>query len=73
MSKEIHKYFCRKSSDWRIIDFLNENDIEPFEKKIDVYIKSLNNIIALEKGKRRERALTLLEKYKEASREPFLG
>ncbi|CAJ0633638.1 4598_t:CDS:2 [Entrophospora sp. SA101] len=29
------------------------------------YIKSLNNIIALEKGKRCERALTLLEKYKE--------
>ena len=39
MAKEIHKYFDKKSNEWGILDFLNECDIEIFEKKIDTYTR----------------------------------
>ncbi|CAG8793948.1 12990_t:CDS:2, partial [Dentiscutata erythropus] len=43
--------------------------IEPFDRKIDVYIKFLNSIIASEEhGKRPEKARILLKMYKEASK-----
>ncbi|EXX63496.1 hypothetical protein RirG_151840 [Rhizophagus irregularis DAOM 197198w] len=65
--KKIHRYFLsRESSKWDIVDFLEESSEEPFEKKIDVYIKSLNNLANYKRGKQRERALTLIDKYKEA-------
>ncbi|CAG8800322.1 2664_t:CDS:2, partial [Cetraspora pellucida] len=67
MQNGIHEYFSRKSSDWGILSFLDESNIEPFDKKIDTYIKSLNNIIASEQcGKRPEKARILLKMYKEA-------
>ncbi|PKK62813.1 hypothetical protein RhiirC2_162607 [Rhizophagus irregularis] len=67
--KKIHRYFLsRESSKWDIVDFLEESSEEPFEKKIDVYIKSLNNLANYKRGKQRERALTLIDKYKEGFR-----
>jgi hypothetical protein len=65
---EIHEYFNRKTADWGVLDFLNECGIEPFEKKIDTYIKSLNNIVKFEGGKRNKRACILLERYSKASK-----
>ncbi|CAG8803104.1 14500_t:CDS:2, partial [Gigaspora rosea] len=62
MQNEIHEYFNRKTSDWGIRSFLDESGIEPFDKSIDAYIKSLNNIIASEQqGKRSEKAQMLEE------------
>ena len=68
MANEIHEYFDRKSADWGILNFMNECGIEPFEKKIDAYVKSLNGIINNEQGKRNERARILLERYSKASK-----
>ena len=48
---------------------MNESGTEPFEKKIDAYIKSLKNIIdSAEQGKRNEKARMLLERYSKASK-----
>ncbi|GES76570.1 hypothetical protein GLOIN_2v1665780 [Rhizophagus clarus] len=41
---------------------------EPFERKLDIYIKSLDNLASSKRGKQRERALTLIERYKEGTR-----
>lgn len=65
--KQVHKYFSRKSSDWNIIDFLEECDLEPYRKKIEEYILSLEAIVKMEKDQRRENAQRLLDKYKQAS------
>jgi uncharacterized protein YehS (DUF1456 family) len=71
--KKIHRYFLdRESSKWDIVDFLEESSEDPLEKKLDVYIKSLNNLVKSKRGKKRERALTLIDRYKEASKELFL-
>ncbi|CAG8468369.1 1471_t:CDS:10, partial [Paraglomus occultum] len=39
-----HRYFDRKSSEWKIEDFLNECDAEGFDHKIGIYIRSLKSI-----------------------------
>ncbi|CAG8516455.1 12343_t:CDS:10 [Dentiscutata heterogama] len=63
---EIPKYFIRKYSNWNIVGFLNECDLEPFERKIDEYLKSLQKIKA-EKGMRQKKASQLLDRYQKAS------
>lgn len=45
--------------------FLNESDIEPFDLKVDFYIKSLETIFDREQGARKERARVLLDSYRE--------
>ncbi|CAG8637790.1 16015_t:CDS:2, partial [Racocetra persica] len=60
-------YFNRKSAKWTIIKFLNECEEETFRKKIDSYLKLLQNIVDLDpERKRKERARELLDAYKEA-------
>ncbi len=47
-----HKYFERPSLRWNITDFLRkECDLEPFKRKIEFYIASLEIIIDMEKDK----------------------
>ncbi|CAG8607048.1 5481_t:CDS:2, partial [Paraglomus occultum] len=58
----IHEYFNRKHTEWSITEYLNESNEEPFQLKIDVYLKSLANIIKSDHGKRRDRARDLLAK-----------
>ncbi|CAG8652257.1 1218_t:CDS:2 [Gigaspora margarita] len=67
-----HKYFDRDSSNWNILDFLNACDVEPFDNKIDVYLKSLENIFDQEEDTRREKARALLDQYRTASNIFFL-
>ena len=64
---DVHKYFSRKSSDWNIIDFLEECDLEPCRRKIQEYLLSLETISNMEKGQRRETAQKLFYRYKQAS------
>ncbi|CAG8610713.1 24816_t:CDS:2, partial [Gigaspora rosea] len=49
---------------WSILGLLNESDIEPFDLKIDFYIKSLEAIVDHEQGAWKERALN---SYREAT------
>ena len=49
-----YEYFSRDPSTWGIIDFLNQCDLEPFERKIDHYIKSLDEIVTSDQASRRE-------------------
>ncbi|CAJ0824528.1 10845_t:CDS:10 [Entrophospora sp. SA101] len=67
MSNEIDEYFNRKSTEWNIFDFLGESNEEPFQRKIDRYIKSLKTIVDREEGKKKEKAKYLLQRYREAS------
>ncbi|CAG8785860.1 3840_t:CDS:2, partial [Cetraspora pellucida] len=60
----VHKYFERKASEWNIVGFLNECEIEPFERKIESYITSLEHIANNEKNRWREVAQSLIDKYK---------
>jgi hypothetical protein len=62
---KIHEYFSRKSSEWNIIDFLEECDDDDFQKKIDKYLRSLDTIADNEQGRRREKAVFLLKRYRE--------
>jgi hypothetical protein len=62
MSK--HEYFDRDSSTWNISDFLNVCDVEPFDNKLDVYLKSLENIFDQEQDTRKEKARALLDEYR---------
>ncbi|RIA92168.1 hypothetical protein C1645_874960 [Glomus cerebriforme] len=57
------------------ISVLNESgDKQLFRDKIDAYIKSLKRIaVESEERKRRERARTLLRRYKKATTKPMLG
>ncbi|CAG8527778.1 7277_t:CDS:2, partial [Cetraspora pellucida] len=59
-----------KSSSWNIVDFLEECDLEPYRKKIEEYLLSLETIVKMEKDQRRENAQKLLDKYKQAISEP---
>ena len=70
---KIHEYFFnRKYVKWGILDFLTECEEHYFKKKIDLYIKSLKNIIKSDMRKtKREKARTLLDRYKKASKEAF--
>jgi len=61
-------YFDRTSSKWSILGFLNESDIEPFDLKVDFYIKCLETIFDREQGARKERARVLLDSYREGSK-----
>jgi len=67
MADKLHEYFKSNSSEWCITGFLNECKIEPFERKIDQYLRCLNTIADGEKDKRKERAEVLLRAYREAS------
>jgi hypothetical protein len=69
LSKQIIKYFKRKSSKWSILDYLAECGEKHFHKSIDKYVKSLENIINYKKlGRRHDKARELLKRYKEASK-----
>ncbi|CAG8673842.1 11856_t:CDS:1, partial [Gigaspora rosea] len=59
-----HTYFNQTCTEWNIINFLNECNEKPFQLKIDLYLRSLENIINCEKGKRKEKAQLLLDRYK---------
>ena len=63
----MNEYFKRTSKDWNILGFLNECNIEPLDRKLDCYTKSLEAIVNREEGDRKERAQLLLNKYKKAS------
>ncbi|RGB23005.1 hypothetical protein C1646_23012 [Rhizophagus diaphanus] len=67
----VHEYFNRKHTDWSVIEFLNESKEEPFQLKIGLYIKSLEEIDDHEQGKKKERARILLDRYKKASKQFF--
>ncbi|RUP23308.1 hypothetical protein BC936DRAFT_139020 [Jimgerdemannia flammicorona] len=68
MSRRIHEYFNRRPAQWCILGFLNECDMEPFERKMDEYLKSLSNIIDCEQGIRHERAKCLLDRYRKVKK-----
>nr|CAG8656810.1 3942_t:CDS:10 [Entrophospora candida] len=53
MSK-VHEYFKSASEEWNIQDFLEQYDVEPFDQKIDCYIKSLEAIVNHGVGKRKK-------------------
>ncbi|CAG8628119.1 1182_t:CDS:2, partial [Acaulospora morrowiae] len=57
----------RKSSDWNIIDFLEECDWEPYRRKIEEYLLSLETIVKMERDQRGENAQRLIDKYKQAT------
>ncbi|RHZ50307.1 hypothetical protein Glove_501g28 [Diversispora epigaea] len=63
-----HKYFRRNYTEWGIKNFLEEGVEEPFQLKIGLYLKSLENINNSEQGKRSDKAHSLLNKYKKGSR-----
>ncbi|KAF0462686.1 hypothetical protein F8M41_000241 [Gigaspora margarita] len=68
MTETVHKYFKRKSAKWQIVDFLNKCEETSFKRKIDIYTKSLEFIVAYNtKKKRRERAQTLLDRYRKGT------
>ncbi|CAG8671667.1 5908_t:CDS:2, partial [Paraglomus occultum] len=68
---EIHEYFERKSSEWNIVDFLEECDRSSFSlrDKIGKYISSLETIVTTTEttDRRHERAQQLLKNYIQAS------
>ncbi|CAG8505045.1 15406_t:CDS:2 [Dentiscutata erythropus] len=66
---KVHKYFKHKYSDWNIVGFLNNCDLEPFQRKIDAYIKSLEKI-NMEKGGRQRKARLLFGRYRKAHFSP---
>ncbi|CAG8641702.1 1503_t:CDS:2, partial [Paraglomus occultum] len=69
----IHEYFERASSKWNVTDFLEECDLEPYHRKIESYISSLEIIADIEKGKRRDKARLLLNNYRKATTKLVLG
>ncbi|RGB42060.1 hypothetical protein C1646_751390 [Rhizophagus diaphanus] len=58
-----HEYFERNETTWNIKEFLEFCNIEPFDKKIDCYLKSLKIIINNEEGSRHDVAQQLLNDY----------
>src|SRR6266508_741512 len=69
MSNEIkiHKYFDQDPANWSILGFLNECELEPFETKIDSYIKGLKKIVNCEQDNKKKSAQVLLDNYQKAS------
>ncbi|CAG8516625.1 16529_t:CDS:2 [Dentiscutata heterogama] len=63
MSK-IHGYFDRASKEWNIRDFLEECELEPFEQKIDCYVKSLQAIANSKNDDRSKTAQQLLDNFR---------
>src|SRR4051812_45381424 len=68
----VHEYFDRKSSEWNIISFLEECDVESFTNKIGYYLTSLESIIDKKDGNRSIRARELHDRYKQVSSRIFL-
>ena len=68
----IHEYFSRKHTEWSITGFLNECNEEPFRFKVDIYLKSLVNIINSDQGRKREKAKALYVKYRMVFEKIFL-
>ncbi|CAG8648984.1 2125_t:CDS:2, partial [Funneliformis caledonium] len=64
---KIHKYFERKVSEWNILGFLSECNIEPFRNKIKCYLLSLEDIASTEEGRRKEKVRQLIRNYRQAS------
>jgi hypothetical protein len=65
MSKsQIHEYFKRPSSGWNITEFLEDCDLELFDRKIESYITSLEAIANMGKGKKHDKAQLLLNNYR---------
>ncbi|CAG8493275.1 1860_t:CDS:1, partial [Acaulospora morrowiae] len=56
-------FIIRKSANWCLIGFLNESKEEPFQLKVDLYLRSLRWIINYEKGFRKEKSQLLYNKY----------
>ena len=67
MSGKVHKYFERKASEWNIVAFLYECELEPCERKIDCYLSSLENIDNGENDSKSIKAQLLLARYREVS------
>ncbi|CAG8501466.1 24364_t:CDS:10, partial [Cetraspora pellucida] len=63
----IDDYFNRKCSDWNIISFLEECTLQQVDQKISHYLTSLEAIVKVFEGKRRERAQQLLDRYRKAN------
>ncbi|RIB03740.1 hypothetical protein C2G38_2254811, partial [Gigaspora rosea] len=66
-----HKYFNQAYTEWNIINFLNQCNEEPFQLKIDLYLRSLENIINCGEGNRREKAQFLFDKYKSCTQPDY--
>lgn len=64
----IHEYFDKKSADWNIMGFLDECTEKSYQLKINLYLKSLENIINNEQGSREKKAQLLYNKYKKVSK-----
>ncbi|CAG8701277.1 319_t:CDS:2, partial [Gigaspora rosea] len=62
----VEEYFNKKHTEWNIIGFLNECDKEPFQLKLDLYLRSLENIASCAERKRKEKAQLLLDRYRKA-------
>ncbi|GBC22396.2 hypothetical protein GLOIN_2v1770754 [Rhizophagus irregularis DAOM 181602=DAOM 197198] len=69
----IHEYFDQTYTEWNIREFLNECNKEPFQQKIDTYLKSIENIVRSDKEKRSKKAQHLFDRYKKAITKPVLG
>ncbi|UZO21196.1 uncharacterized protein OCT59_013595 [Rhizophagus irregularis] len=65
----MHKYFDRNPTNWNIWEFLEECDEKTFQRKIEVYLLSLETIadtcLKTEKDPRYEMAQLLLDKHKQ--------
>ncbi|KAF0450535.1 hypothetical protein F8M41_002161 [Gigaspora margarita] len=71
MSGRIYKYFDRKLSEWNILSFLEECELEQFDLKVDCYIKSLECFSNSQTGCRNKRVKILLENYKEGNKHDY--
>ncbi|CAG8772509.1 21284_t:CDS:2, partial [Cetraspora pellucida] len=58
------EYFKRDPEKWGIIGFLNECREEPFERKIDKYLKQLETIVVTGRKNESKKAKKLLDKYR---------
>jgi len=67
-----NKYFDQNPASWSVLDYLNKCKLEPFQLKIDNYIKCLTTIVDNEQGDRKNSAQLLLNRYREASKYFFI-
>ncbi|CAG8519357.1 7616_t:CDS:2, partial [Funneliformis caledonium] len=65
---EYYEYFEQKPSTWNIIEFLEQCNLEPFDKKVDRYIRCLRLIASGEQKKRKEMAEQLLSRYSDGNK-----
>ncbi|CAG8632702.1 1878_t:CDS:2, partial [Diversispora eburnea] len=65
-SKTVHEYFEQsKVSDWDIIGFLTKCSLEPYMKKIECYLTSLELIADTNDSQSRKKAQELIKLYKD--------